>query len=78
MENWLRQQAEQAVYTASFIDRYVLPVLYPPALARETQWLLGAFVAGVNVGVYVAVLRRRLSGWRPANQSESSNVIRSD
>jgi uncharacterized protein DUF2784 len=78
MENWLRKQARQAAYTTSFVDRYVLPVLYPPALSQETQWLLGAFVLGVNVGVYVAVLRRRVSGRRPANRSGSSNVLRSD
>ena len=48
MENWLRQQAGQAVYTASFVDACVLPVLYPPALSRETQWLLGAFVLALN------------------------------
>lgn len=78
MENWLRQQAGQAVYTASFVDRYVLPVLYPPALSRETQWLLGAFVLVVNVGVYLPVLRRYASGRRRANQSGDSNVLRSD
>jgi cytochrome c-type biogenesis protein CcmH/NrfF len=78
MENWLRQQAGQAVYTASFVDRYVLPVLYPPALSRETQWLLGALVLGVNLGVYLVVLRRRVSGRRQANPPGGSNVLRSD
>jgi hypothetical protein len=78
MENWLRQQAGQAVSTASFVDRYVLPVLYPPALSRETQWLLGAFVLGVNAGMYLAVLRRRVSGPRPANRSGGPNVLQSD
>jgi Protein of Unknown function (DUF2784) len=78
MENWLRQQSGQAVSTASFVDRYVLPVLYPPALSRETQWLLGAFVLGVNAGMYLAVLRRRVSGPRPANRSGGPNVLQSD
>jgi hypothetical protein len=78
LENWLRQQAGQAVYTASFVDRYVLPVLYPSVLSRETQWLLGAFVLGVNVGVYLVVLHRRFSPRRRANRSGGSNVQRSD
>jgi hypothetical protein len=59
MEHWLRQRGGQAVYTASFVDQYVLPVLYPPALSREIQWLLGALVLAINAGVYLAVLRRR-------------------
>lgn len=78
MENWLRQQAGQAVYTASFVDRYVLPILYPPALSRETQWLLGALVMGVNLGVYLVVFRRHVSGRRQANRQGGSNVLRSD
>ena len=41
----------QAVYTTSFVDRYLLPVLYPPALSREIQWVLGALVLAVNAGV---------------------------
>jgi hypothetical protein len=78
MENWLRQRGGQAVYTASFVERYVLPVLYPPALSGETQWLLGAFVLGVNVGVYVVVVRRRVSARRLANRSGGSSVLRSE
>jgi hypothetical protein len=61
MENWLRQRGGQATYTASFVDQYVLPVLYPPALSREIQWLLGAVVLAINAGVYVVIVRRRVS-----------------
>jgi hypothetical protein len=61
MENWLRQQAGEAVYTTSFVDRYLLPVLYPPALSREIQWTLGGLVLAVNAGVYLVVVRRRVT-----------------
>src|SRR5262245_36847070 len=47
MENWLRQRGGQEAYTASFVDQYVLPVLYPPALSREIQWLLGTLVLAI-------------------------------
>ena len=60
IENWLRQQAGQAVYTTSFIERYLLPVLYPPALTRETQWVLGGLVLAVNAAVYLVAVRRRM------------------
>ena len=59
LENWLRQQGGGAVYTSSFVDHYLLPVLYPSALSRELQVVLGGFVIGVNAAVYVFVLRRR-------------------
>jgi Protein of Unknown function (DUF2784) len=59
MENWLRQRGEQEVYTASFVDQYVLPVLYPPALSRDLQWVLGGLVLTINAAVYLVVLRRR-------------------
>jgi hypothetical protein len=38
----------------------VLPVLYPAALSREVQWVLGAFVLAINAGVYLIVLRRHV------------------
>ena len=60
MENWLRQQAGEAVYTSSFVEQYLLPVLYPPALTRETQWALGALVLALNTVVYLVAISRRV------------------
>ena len=63
MENWLRRRGGQTGYTATFVDQYLVPILYPAALSRDIQWLLGAFVLAVNVCVYVVVFRRvRRSG----------------
>ena len=58
MENWLRRRGGQTGYTATFVDQYLVPILYPAALSRDIQWLLGAFVLAVNVCVYVLVFRR--------------------
>jgi hypothetical protein len=64
MENWLRQRGGQTGYTATFVDQYLVPVLYPAGLSRDIQWMLGAFVIAVNVCVYLLVLRRvQRSGW---------------
>ena len=57
-ENWLREQGGDAVYTASFVDQYVMPVVYPASLSRRIQWLLGGLVLGVNAIVYLFVWRR--------------------
>jgi hypothetical protein len=58
LENWLREQGGGTVYTASFVDQYVMPVLYPASLTRQVQWLLGSIVLGVNTIVYLFVWRR--------------------
>ncbi|HUF48625.1 MAG TPA: DUF2784 family protein [Vicinamibacterales bacterium] len=59
LENWLRAASGEAVYTSSFIERYVVPVVYPAALSRPLQWLLGGFVVVINGAIYFVVLRRR-------------------
>ena len=59
LENWLRQQGGGTAYTSSFVERYLVPVLYPPSLSREFQWTLGGVVLLTNVVVYVVILRRR-------------------
>jgi hypothetical protein len=58
LENWLRDQSGGPVYASSFVERYIIPTLYPEALSRELQWLLGGFVVVVNAVVYLVVWRR--------------------
>ena len=59
LENWLRTQGGGATYTTSFVERYLLPVLYPASLSREIQWGLGALVLLVNGIVYAVIVRSR-------------------
>jgi hypothetical protein len=60
LENWLRVQGGSAAYTSSFVERYMLPLLYPASLSRDMQWTLGLLVILFNVIVYaVVVLSRR-------------------
>ena len=61
LENWLRRQGGAADYSASFVEHYVIPVLYPAALTRELQWILGGIVIAVNAAVYAVVLLKRRS-----------------
>ena len=58
LENWLRTRGGGEVYTSSFVERYVVPTLYPEALTRELQLLLGGFVIVVNTAIYVVVIIR--------------------
>lgn len=60
LENWLRERGGGNVYASSFVERYLLPTLYPSSLSRELQWMLGGLVLVINVTVYFIVFRHRL------------------
>lgn len=75
LENWLRQRAGDAPYETSFVEQYLLPVLYPAALTRELQLALGALVLVVNAAPYAILasrwraIRRRGAAQPPAGRS---------
>lgn len=52
LENMLRVKAGASAYDSDFVGHYVMPLLYPVALTRDTQILLGAAVVIVNAAVY--------------------------
>jgi len=58
LENWLRVQGGAVAYPSSFIEHYIVPVLYPARLTRQLQITLGLSVLGINLGVYGWVFRR--------------------
>lgn len=51
-ENSLRRAAGDAMYSGSFVEHYLVPILYPAGLSREIQVLLGLLVILVNLVVY--------------------------
>ncbi len=59
LENWLRHRAGQSGYQGSFIDHYIVPVIYPSGLAPEMgPWIAGA-VAAINLSAWGWVWRAR-------------------
>lgn len=59
LEDHLRRKAGAAVEGGSFVERTLLPLIYPEGLTRPTQWMLAAAVVLVNAGLYAWLLRRR-------------------
>lgn len=59
LENHLRRLGGQAGYRGGFVEHYLIPVLYPRALTRNVQYVLGAVVIAINVVAYVRFSRRR-------------------
>ncbi|HET9947801.1 MAG TPA: DUF2784 domain-containing protein [Longimicrobiales bacterium] len=59
LENALRRAAGDAPYLGSFIEHYLLGVIYPTGLTREVQLALAAGLVLLNVAIYAWVIRRR-------------------
>lgn len=66
LENSLRRGAGQSGYSDSFIEHYILKVIYPSGLTLEVQWLLASVVVIVNVAIYGWLLQ----GWRQVKSRE--------
>jgi hypothetical protein len=58
LENRLRLAAGGDAYTGGFINRYIVPVVYPAGLDRELQVALGLAVIVGNLAVYGWLLFR--------------------
>lgn len=59
-ENYFRALAGQAGYAESFVEHYLLAVVYPAGLTRGVQLVLAGVVVAINAAVYAWLLAR----WR--------------
>ncbi|MGR9107238.1 MAG: DUF2784 domain-containing protein [Gammaproteobacteria bacterium] len=59
LENHFRRLAGQGGYSESFIERYLLQIIYPSGLTREVQLVLTGLVIVVNAVIYGLILLRR-------------------
>ena len=60
LENHLRSRAGQAGYGESFIEHYLLGIIYPAGLTRPIQIGLAAGVIIINIVIYAWLFHRRL------------------
>ncbi len=58
LENTLRIKAGTAGYNESFVEHYLLGIIYPVGLTREIQYFLGALVVVINVSIYLWLFYR--------------------
>ena len=61
LENWLRREAGEVGYAGSFIEHYLLPLIYPAGLTRAMQLWLAGFALIANILIYGIVIARRRS-----------------
>ncbi|MGD8595060.1 MAG: DUF2784 domain-containing protein [Gammaproteobacteria bacterium] len=63
LENWFRLKSGQMGYEGDFIERYIIPIIYPVNLTRDMQFTLGATALLINLLAYsllVLQLKKRL------------------
>ena len=59
LENHLRQAGNADAYSGGFIDHYIMPIVYPPGLTRQTQVVLGVLILAVNFAIYFKFFTRK-------------------
>lgn len=52
LEVGFRRASGEAGYSESFIEHYLLPVIYPAGLTRSIQYWLAGFVILINLAIY--------------------------
>ena len=57
LENHLRALGGEAGYSVSFVERYLMPILYPANLTVPIQIVLGGLVVAVNLAAYALTYR---------------------
>ena len=61
LEVELRRASGEAGYSGDFIEHYLVGLLYPEGLTRQTQIVLGVVVVAINVALYAVVARRAMA-----------------
>lgn len=59
LEQTLRNAAGEGGYHGGFIEHYIVPLIYPIGLTRETQFVFAGIVLGVNMIAYILYYRHK-------------------
>jgi hypothetical protein len=74
LENYLRSLGASGAYSMSFIERYLVPIVYPAELTRELQWFLGGGLIVINAVIYAIVWRRSVAKRTVGSGAASESV----
>lgn len=64
LENHFRRMAGASGYAGGFVERYLIPIVYPDGLTAQAQQSLGVLVVAVNLAVYAWVATQWRRGTR--------------
>ena len=57
LENWFLRKAGMKSYSNSFIEQYIIPIVYPNNLTVELQFYLGFLLIITNIVIYVLAIK---------------------
>ena len=61
LEQKLRLAAGERGYEGSFIDHYIVPLMYPQGLTYSMRMVLAGIIAVLNISIYLWLIRKRLA-----------------
>ena len=56
LENWFLRKASMKNYSNSFIEQYLIPIVYPNNLTVELQFYLGFLLILTNIIIYILAI----------------------
>ena len=56
LENWFLSQGQLTTYSNSFIQNYIIPIIYPENLTADLQIYLGITLIIINIFIYGLIL----------------------
>jgi len=57
LENWFLIKANMKSYPSSFIEQYLIPIVYPNNLTAELQFYLGSLLIIINIIIYTLAIK---------------------
>ena len=58
LENWFLHKANLTTYSESFIQNYLVPIVYPMNLTKDLQLYLGITLIVINIVFYVFIYNK--------------------
>jgi len=58
LEKSFREASDDLGYSGSFIEHYIIPVIYPAALEMDMHQVLGYIALAINLVIYTFVIYR--------------------
>jgi len=58
LENWFLHKANLTTYSEGFIQNYLVPIVYPTNLTKDTQIYLGIALIAINIVFYAFIFSK--------------------
>ena len=56
LENWFLNKAKLETYSQSYIQNYLVPIIYPTNLTKEMQTNFAIIIMAINIAIYGLII----------------------